>query len=147
MLTPLQKFPKNVRDLGKLIVAKGLKKLPKVQKIAQSGHTGVGACIDNNSYSPQKKTNQNNDDDDVLQQSHSTWVAFDHMTSEGRELTSLTPVERFSYYYLPSSSTMVSVITLFFGGNFDFPPKIGKKKFVPMRNCKTMLYFKQKFAL
>ena len=39
MLTPLQKFPKNVRDLGKLIVTKGLKKLPKVQKIAQSGHT------------------------------------------------------------------------------------------------------------
>ena len=29
-----------MRDLGKLIVAKGLKKLPKVQKIAQSGHTG-----------------------------------------------------------------------------------------------------------
>jgi len=28
-----------VRDLGKLIVAKGIKKLPKVQKIAQSGHT------------------------------------------------------------------------------------------------------------
>jgi len=28
-----------VRDLGKLIVAKGFKKLPKVQKIAQSGHT------------------------------------------------------------------------------------------------------------
>ena len=26
-------------DLGKLIVAKGLKKLPKVQKIARSGHT------------------------------------------------------------------------------------------------------------
>ena len=25
--------------LGKLIVAKGFKKLPKVQKIAQSGHT------------------------------------------------------------------------------------------------------------
>ena len=39
ILTPLQKLPKNVRDLGKLIVAKGLKKLPKVQKIAQSGHT------------------------------------------------------------------------------------------------------------
>ena len=35
----LQKMLKNVRDLGKLIVAKGLKKLPKVQKIAQSGHT------------------------------------------------------------------------------------------------------------
>ena len=39
ILTPLYKLPKNVRDLGKLIVAKGLKKLPKVQKIAQSGHT------------------------------------------------------------------------------------------------------------
>ena len=39
ILTPLQNLPKNVRDLGKLIVAKGLKKLPKVQKIAQCGHT------------------------------------------------------------------------------------------------------------
>ena len=39
ILTPLRKLPKNVRDLGKLIVAKGLKKLPKVQKIAQSGQT------------------------------------------------------------------------------------------------------------
>ena len=29
----------NVGDLGKLIVAKGFKKLPKVQKITQSGHT------------------------------------------------------------------------------------------------------------
>ena len=28
-----------MRDFGKLIVAKGLKNLPKVQKIAQSGHT------------------------------------------------------------------------------------------------------------
>ena len=27
--------------LGKIIVATGLKKLPKVQKIAQSGHTGT----------------------------------------------------------------------------------------------------------
>ena len=36
---PLQKLPENVEDLGKLIVAKGLKKLPKVQKIAKSGHT------------------------------------------------------------------------------------------------------------
>ena len=34
-----QKLPKNVEDLGKLIVAKGLKKLPKVKKIATSGHT------------------------------------------------------------------------------------------------------------
>ena len=38
-LTHLQKLPKTVRDLDKLIVSKGLKKLPKVQKIAQSGHT------------------------------------------------------------------------------------------------------------
>ena len=28
-----------LRDLGKLIVAKGFKKLPKVQKIARSNHT------------------------------------------------------------------------------------------------------------
>ena len=33
------KIAKNVWDLGKLIVAKGFKKLPKVHKIAQSGHT------------------------------------------------------------------------------------------------------------
>ena len=39
-MTPLQKLPRNVEDLGKLIVAKGFKKLPKVQKIAKSGHTG-----------------------------------------------------------------------------------------------------------
>ena len=38
-LTPLQKFPKNVGELGKFIVAKGFEKLLKVQKIAQSGHT------------------------------------------------------------------------------------------------------------
>ena len=31
MLTPLQKLPKNVGDLGKLIVAKGFEWLPKVQ--------------------------------------------------------------------------------------------------------------------
>ena len=43
ILTTLQKLPKNVRDLGKLIVAEGFKKLPKVQKIAQSGHTGC--CV------------------------------------------------------------------------------------------------------
>ena len=42
-LIPLQKLPKSVRDLGKLIVAKALKKLSKVQKIAQSGHTGRDA--------------------------------------------------------------------------------------------------------
>ena len=37
--TPLQKLPKNVGDLGKLIVAKGFKNLTKVQLIVQSGHT------------------------------------------------------------------------------------------------------------
>ena len=42
ILTPLQSLPKNVGDLGKLIVAKGFKKLPKVQKIAKSGHTAHG---------------------------------------------------------------------------------------------------------
>ena len=30
-LTPLQKMPTNVGDLGKLIAAKGFKKFPKVQ--------------------------------------------------------------------------------------------------------------------
>ena len=39
ILAPLQKLPKNVGDLGKSIVAKGFKKSPKVQKIANSGHT------------------------------------------------------------------------------------------------------------
>ena len=39
MLTPLQKLPKNVGDMGKIIVAKAFKKLHKVQKIAKSGHT------------------------------------------------------------------------------------------------------------
>ena len=33
-MTPLQKLPKNVGDLGKIIVAKGFK------KFARSGHTG-----------------------------------------------------------------------------------------------------------
>ena len=40
MLTPLQKLPKNIGDLGKFIVAKGFEKLAKVQKIAQYVHTG-----------------------------------------------------------------------------------------------------------
>ena len=31
ILTPLQKLAKNVVELGKFIVAKGLEKLPKVQ--------------------------------------------------------------------------------------------------------------------
>ena len=33
ILTPLQKLPKNVGDMGKLIVAKGFEKLPKVHPI------------------------------------------------------------------------------------------------------------------
>ena len=40
-MTPLQKLTKNVGDLCKLIAAKGFKKLPKVQKIAQSSHTAL----------------------------------------------------------------------------------------------------------
>ena len=32
-------------DLGKLIAAKGFKKLPKVQKIARSGHTGADCTL------------------------------------------------------------------------------------------------------
>ena len=39
ILASLKKLPKAVEDLGKLIVAIGFKKLPKVQKIANSGHT------------------------------------------------------------------------------------------------------------
>ena len=31
ILTPLQKLPEDVQDLGKLIVVKGFEKLPKVQ--------------------------------------------------------------------------------------------------------------------
>ena len=41
ILTPLQKLHKNVGDLGKFIVAKCFEWLPKVQKIAQSGHTDL----------------------------------------------------------------------------------------------------------
>ena len=45
ILTPLQKLPKHVGDLVKLIVAKGFKNLPKIQKIAQSGHTADNGSI------------------------------------------------------------------------------------------------------
>jgi len=34
-------MPKNGEDWGKLIVAKGFKKFPQVQNIAQSGHTVI----------------------------------------------------------------------------------------------------------
>ena len=39
ILTPLPKLPNNVGNLGKIIVATGFEWLPKVQKIALSGHT------------------------------------------------------------------------------------------------------------
>ena len=39
ILTLLQKLPNNVGDLGKIIIATSFEWLPKVQKIAQSGHT------------------------------------------------------------------------------------------------------------
>ena len=45
ILTPFQKLPKILRDLGKLIVAKGFEKLPKVQLIAQSGHTALSLSL------------------------------------------------------------------------------------------------------
>ena len=40
ILTPLQILPQSVGDLGNLIAAKGFEKLPKVELIAQFGHTG-----------------------------------------------------------------------------------------------------------
>ena len=39
ILAPLRKLAYNVGDLGKISVATGFEWLPKVQKIAQSGHT------------------------------------------------------------------------------------------------------------
>ena len=39
ILTPLQKLPNNVSNLGKIFVATSFEWLPKVQKITQSGHT------------------------------------------------------------------------------------------------------------
>ena len=50
ILTPLQKLPDNVVNLGKIIVATSFEWLTKVQKIAQSGHTApvapkVGMCL------------------------------------------------------------------------------------------------------
>ena len=43
ILTPLQKLPNNVGDLGKIIVATSFEWLQKVQKIAKSGLTGKEA--------------------------------------------------------------------------------------------------------
>ena len=50
ILTPLQKLPNNVGDLGKIIVATSFEWLPKVQKIDKSGHTDCNpnfGAIDN----------------------------------------------------------------------------------------------------
>ena len=44
-LTPLQKLPNNMGDLVKIIVATGIEWLPKVRKIAQSGHTGYATLL------------------------------------------------------------------------------------------------------
>ena len=52
ILTHLQKLPKNGEDWGKLIVAKDLKNLPKVQNIAQSGH-----MVDRDICGPEMKQN------------------------------------------------------------------------------------------
>ena len=43
MLT--QKLPGNMGDLGKIFVTTGFEWLPKVQKIAQSGHTARVECV------------------------------------------------------------------------------------------------------
>ena len=43
ILAPLQKLRNNVGDLGKIILTTIFKWLPKVQKIAQSGHTDIRA--------------------------------------------------------------------------------------------------------
>ena len=45
ILTPLEKMPNNVGNLGKIIVATGFEWLPKVQKIAQSGLTAHHQCM------------------------------------------------------------------------------------------------------
>ena len=47
ILTPLLKLHKNGEDWGKLIVAKGVKKLAKIQNITQSGHTGAHRHLGN----------------------------------------------------------------------------------------------------
>ena len=43
ILTPLQKLPTTVGYLGKIIFVTDFEKLPKVQYIAQSGHTAYEA--------------------------------------------------------------------------------------------------------
>ena len=45
ILTPLQKLPNYVGDLGKIIFSTSFELLPKVHKIAQSGHTGANPVV------------------------------------------------------------------------------------------------------
>ena len=45
ILTTFQKLPNNVGDLSKIIVATSFEWLSKVQKIAQSGHTGLFSLL------------------------------------------------------------------------------------------------------
>ena len=52
------KLPKNGEDWGKLIVAKGFKKLPKIQNIAQSGHTGRDASVESQNWANVIKNNR-----------------------------------------------------------------------------------------
>ena len=52
-----------MRDLGKFIVAKGFNNLPKVQKIAQSGHTALF---------PHLNVHEDDDDDDVVNKWHTS---------------------------------------------------------------------------
>ena len=48
ILTPLQKLPNNVGDLGKIIFTTGFEKLLKIQQITQSGHTAYNALYQMN---------------------------------------------------------------------------------------------------
>ena len=45
ILTPLQKLPNYVGELGKIIFSTSFELLPKVHKIAQSGHTGANPVV------------------------------------------------------------------------------------------------------
>ena len=47
ILTPLHKLSKNQSNLGKIIVATRFESLPKMQKIAQFGHTAYPSTIGN----------------------------------------------------------------------------------------------------
>ena len=88
ILTPLQKLPKNGENWGKLIVAKGFKKLPKVQNITQSGHTDVEWLL----YSERK---------------YSAWmlqVAWPVLTNKSALFHSTIP-KHSTLYFLPMKST------------------------------------------